>query len=145
MNHNRVEKDQSMLHVLFCGIFVSCTFMYNTCIVLVFTLAWGQKCLKVTENHYKGGLTMENKCKCYMLSSLRKLHLWSVFFLKKVICTETHIHHLPTTTTTKQNTGQTEACLFLGSLPPLAPRRGSSMVWCHVSLPYCFHSCGSRS
>lgn len=49
MECNRVEKDQSMLHVSFSEIFVLCT-----CVVLVFTLAWGQKSLKVTENHCKG-------------------------------------------------------------------------------------------
>lgn len=115
--------------MVFCGIFVSCTFIYNICVVLVFTLAWGQKCLKVTENHYKGRLTMENKYKCCMLSILRKPHVWSVFFFKKVKHTHTHTHtcYTRTHTTTKQNTKQTEHVFSWGSAPPLAPRRGSCM------------------
>lgn len=34
-------------------------YMYS----LSFALAWGQKCWRVTEDHYKGGFARENKYK----------------------------------------------------------------------------------
>ena len=57
-----------------------------------------------------------------MLSSLRKPRVWNVFFPE-----EGNTHNSTASTSTKENTKQTEACLFLGSCRsgPLAPGRGS--------------------
>ena len=93
-----------------------CLYIIFLVLNICLTVSQGQKCLKVTENIYEvGGFTRENTYKCCILSSLRKFHVWNVFFVEEWNThTQTHTH-TPTTIGTQQNTEQTEACLFLES------------------------------